>query len=68
MVIYLENHSFDNLYGEFARAENLASAQAAGAPALTRFADGTQARADHLKDEDDMMAAIAADTLHAVTF
>lgn len=28
IVIYLENHSFDNLYGEFPGAENLASAKA----------------------------------------
>ena len=28
MVIYLENHSFDNLYGEFAGANGLANANA----------------------------------------
>ena len=30
VVIYLENHSFDNLYGEFAGAEGLADGR--GAP------------------------------------
>ncbi len=30
VVIYLENHSFDNLYGEFIGAEGLAAAQNAG--------------------------------------
>src|SRR5262249_27307227 len=32
------------------------------------FKDGTQAKADHLKDETDMTAAIAAGMLPAVTF
>lgn len=32
------------------------------------FADGTQAKKDHLKDEADMRAAIANNTLPAVTF
>jgi phospholipase C len=36
VVIYLENHSFDNLYGEFAGAENRASAAAvAAAPQMS---------------------------------
>ncbi len=33
-----------------------------------KYKDGTQAKADHLKDETDMMAAIAAGTLPAVSF
>ncbi len=32
VVIYLENHSFDNLYGEFAGADGLASAAASAFP------------------------------------
>jgi len=34
----------------------------------TNYADGTQAKADHLKDEADFMAAAAAGTLPAVSF
>src|SRR5579864_2680956 len=30
VVIYLENHSFDNLYGQFAGAEGLAQAATSG--------------------------------------
>jgi acid phosphatase len=32
VVIYLENHSYDNLYGEFAGSENLSSSAATNAP------------------------------------
>src|SRR5262249_42487298 len=32
VIIYQENHSFDNLYGEFAGAEGLASPAAMAAP------------------------------------
>lgn len=33
-----------------------------------KYADGTQAKADHLKDEQDFLAAAAAGTLPAVSF
>jgi len=35
---------------------------------FANYKDGTQAKADHLKDETDMMTAIAGGTLPAVTF
>ena len=35
---------------------------------FARYADGTQARTDHLKDEQDFLAAAAAGTLPAVSF
>jgi acid phosphatase len=36
VVIYMENHSFDNLYGEFPNAEGLSAAEA-GAPTVTQI-------------------------------